>query len=85
MLLACNSGCGLHRMFTHKKACGQACGSCGDACDGDLCGKCRNGLFGHRGRNQYVPSGPPAAHVTYPYYTTRGPRDYFSCDGYPHN
>lgn len=30
--------------------------------------------------NKYVPgnSGPPTGAVTYPYYTTRGPRDYFA-------
>jgi hypothetical protein len=24
------------------------------------------------------PMGPPSAHVTYPYYTTRGPRDFLA-------
>jgi hypothetical protein len=24
------------------------------------------------------PAGPPTGAVTYPYYTTRGPRDYFT-------
>jgi len=32
------------------------------------------------------PGGPPSAQVTYPYYTVRGPRDFFACDpGYPRN
>ena len=31
-------------------------------------------------------NGPPTPHVAYPYYTTRGPRDYFACNpGYPRN
>ena len=30
-----------------------------------------------RGRQSYTP-GPPSAGVTYPYYTTRGPRDFLA-------
>ena len=37
---------------------------------------------GHHGRSHampasYGPSGPTTAQVAYPYYTTRGPRDFF--------
>jgi hypothetical protein len=36
-------------------------------------------LCGNRGRKAAVqPQGPPQAAVAYPYYTTRGPRDFFA-------
>lgn len=75
--------------------CGAACGGgCGEKCRsggiyGDqYChgrgigcallarGRCRDGACADAG----VPSGPPTAQVTYPYYTLRGPRDFLSCD-----
>lgn len=60
---------------------GRDCNECGDNCG-------RTGLFGGlRGqRGQYAnaqpagageASGSPMAQVAYPYYTTRGPRDFF--------
>ncbi len=47
---------------------GVGCSSCG----GGGCSLCGPGGEG------YVEPGPPSAHVTYPYYTTRGPRDYLA-------
>lgn len=48
-----------------------------DACPrcGLLAGHCRCGL---RNANAYADPGPPSASITYPYYTTRGPRDFFA-------
>lgn len=67
-----------------------ACGCCGDqcscppgACGPDGCGHCA--LFPHHHMKHAAnaaqlggPAGPPAAQVTYPYYTTRGPRDFLN-------
>ena len=46
-----------------------------------------SGLVGHhhRGPQSHMgmpgpADGPPVAQVTYPYYTTRGPRDYFAAN-----
>ena len=39
----------------------------------------RNANYGHHfTRNYDGPQGPATAQVAYPYYTTRGPRDYFT-------
>ena len=39
----------------------------------------RNADYGHHNtRNYDGPQGPATAQVGYPYYTTRGPRDYFT-------
>lgn len=67
-----------------------ACGCCGDncACPPGGCGPhgckhCQILPHCHQNRaavaNQFAgPAGPPAAQVTYPYYTTRGPRDFLA-------
>ena len=66
-------------------SCAQApenCRSCNDGCDncrrlacrdcgGRGCGRCRGG-------EEAVQAGPPTGTVTYPYYTTRGPRDFLA-------
>ena len=39
-------------------------------CSGRGCGRCRAA--------EVVESGPPTGTVTYPYYTTRGPRDFLA-------
>jgi hypothetical protein len=49
-------------------ACEGACVSGGDPACGAGCGLCGQ---------QYANPGPPTGAVTYPYYTVRGPRDYF--------
>jgi len=63
-------------LLCNKSAC--------DACDGGGCNSC--GLLGdggggpgaHLGRRaDCFQPGPPAAQVTYPYYTVKGPRDFF--------
>lgn len=36
------------------------------------------GVPHHFSREYLGPQGPPSAQVAYPYYTTRGPRDYFA-------
>ena len=41
-------------------------------------GQRTGGHEGHGGEGTYAPSGPSVAQVTYPYYTTRGPRDFLA-------
>ena len=65
----------------HAKGCCDTCGA-----DEGSCGCGHHGHHGHHGLghhhggmggpNAAPPYGPPAAQVTYPYYTTRGPRDF---------
>ncbi len=65
--------------------CGNGNGNgCNSDCGGRGCGKCgRCGLLARlRGHKQTYPEqysfqpGPPTGQVAYPYYTTRGPRDF---------
>ncbi|HTQ39293.1 MAG TPA: hypothetical protein VMJ32_09705 [Pirellulales bacterium] len=80
----CDQGCGY---------CGQNCGACGPGgCAGGGCAAC--GCLDHNSACSPIPdcatnranvdsqlggpAGPPAAQVTYPYYTVRGPRDFFA-------
>lgn len=69
-------------------SCAQApenCQSCGES-SGESCDKCRDPgrcrECGGRGCElccrQEVAPGPPTGTVTYPYYTTRGPRDFLA-------
>lgn len=45
-----------------------------------------HGLLGHHNKQytdigaQGAPNGPPTGTVAYPYYTTRGPRDFFAAN-----
>jgi hypothetical protein len=71
---------------------GQVCNdqgnNCGDpgrsgffrGCSGRFFQPCRDKCREEKNRekNVYVESGPPAATVTYPYYTIRGPRDFLA-------
>ena len=58
------------------KAWGMEGGGCGPNCGPDCgCGLKRGPGIG-QARNFYGPAGPPTAAITYPYYTTRGPRDF---------
>jgi hypothetical protein len=51
------------------------CDTCGKKCG--LFHKCGGLLNHHARRNEVIEyGGPPAAQVTYPYYTNRGPRDF---------
>lgn len=83
----CDSGCDM---------CGD--GACMGDCMNGACmnGACQpqNGLgecYGGRGLGAgrgfgSRRGGPQSGTVAYPYYTTRGPRDYFACNpGYPSN
>ena len=90
VLLAGLSGCAAQRGNRPSKctggSCAQAsenCQSCDNGdncreqgrlrcrdCSGRGCGRCRE--------TEVVESGPPAGAVTYPYYTTRGPRDFLA-------
>ena len=56
--------------------CAQQCGCNGHGAQGSSQG------FGHHGSGPpaYNSPGPPTAAVSYPYYTVRGPRDYFLDD-----
>ncbi len=74
---------------------GTGCSTCNTGCDSG----CGRGLFnrsacrgdgrgdGRRGGGDGGDGMAQAAPtVAYPYYTTRGPRDFFACDpGYPRN
>jgi hypothetical protein len=80
---ACNTCCGY-------PGCGPACGAggCGPACGPGGCGPGGCGNGGCLGCNDggategmddgSAYAGPPSAGVTYPYYTTRGPRDFLA-------
>lgn len=72
-------------------SCAQApenCKSCNDSCDEDQGRGCREcggrgcGLCRHHGQadgdQQQAQAGPATGTVTYPYYTTRGPRDFLA-------
>jgi hypothetical protein len=72
----CN--CGQHRLCGRRAGCRQGCG---------LFANRGCGIFGHHGcgngyGNGYddgaMAGGPTTAQVTYPYYTTRGPRDFLA-------
>lgn len=81
----CGAGCG-------DGNCGATCedGSCGGECSDGSCGGGGHPWLGagnkagarpHRHGELVMdpgPAGPPTGAVTYPYYTTRGPRDYFT-------
>lgn len=90
MCAPCGAGC--------ENGCASACGNggchdCGGlvgllkgkasgvhacrACRGHGCGLCRGGV------PNVTQPGPPAGQVAYPYYTTRGPRDFFLDDPRP--
>ncbi|CAN0370630.1 unnamed protein product, partial [Ectocarpus sp. 4 AP-2014] len=77
---SCGSGCG---MF-NQGGCG-ACGGagCNNCLQGGLsklldCNGCNSGGCGDGNYN--FNQGPPVGQVAYPYYTTRGPRDFLMCN-----
>ena len=80
----CGGGCGL---FGSGGGCGDACGSC-DGCAGG--GGCLqrglgmlldcNGCNSCGDQHYNFTPGPPVGQVAYPYYTTRGPRDFLMCN-----
>ena len=78
---------GLHRWDRTKYGC-DACGDGRLLGDGGGCRTCGLGMGGGLGgriAGRHIagepvagPAGPPTAAVTYPYYTTRGPRDFLA-------
>jgi hypothetical protein len=85
-MLMISSGCGLgDRMFCfHKPYGGCGNGGCADGgCANGGCGDHGGGIAGvHQtiprgvGGENVGPQGPPTGAVAYPYYTSRGPRDF---------
>ena len=82
-LANCHPGCGSPAAYGGCDGCGPV--GCGPGChDGCGPGGCAN--YGPGGPNSYGPpggpevieSGPPTGAAAYPYYTTRGPRDYLA-------
>jgi hypothetical protein len=72
---------------THSQRAKHSCQNCGPgghgqyAARGQGCGVQNSADFvpqiPHRYAQQTEPSGPPSGAYAYPYYTTRGPRDFF--------
>jgi hypothetical protein len=61
----------------HHNLCDDGCNACGsDGCNG--CGGRAGKHYSGPYSEEYTDSGPPSAAVTYPYYTTRGPRDFLA-------
>ncbi|MHB1034504.1 MAG: hypothetical protein ACYC35_06065 [Pirellulales bacterium] len=83
-VLAAGAGCCLDRLFCARPcAAPSGCGECGcESCGNDCatgCRTCKPGCkHGARGAAEEVVAGPPTGAVTYPYYTTRGPRDFLA-------
>lgn len=78
-------------MFARGGGCcgGQgACGCQGGGCGGEGCLQnglsclldCNGGCNGCGDHNYNFTPGPPVGQVAYPYYTTRGPRDFLMCN-----
>jgi hypothetical protein len=62
------------------------CGDCGPpGCHGDACCPIPDCYTNHQAVAEQLggPAGPPAPTVTYPYYTTRGPRDFLAAHPTP--
>lgn len=64
---------------SHRHCAGDSCGGCA-ACMGH--GR-RGGPGGGSDASMVANPGPASAAVTYPYYTTRGPRDFLDRDPQP--
>jgi hypothetical protein len=82
LFLAPAAGCFHHNMPRGNDYCG--CGGCGGLIGGLWRGRVAEGFHETRGwrrqRPQMAPQGPPTGTYGYPYYTTRGPRDYLASD-----
>jgi hypothetical protein len=75
VLLLAGGGCQRHNLVRH--GCQDGCPPCPNSCGSGCC---------LHGTQDYIPrlplnegpavSGPPTATYAYPYYTTRGPRDF---------
>lgn len=90
---ACAGNCGADGGHAANGAGGPCIGHCPGCGAGlfagcDRCGHCGLGcgLLAHHCKQytdigaQAAPSGPPTGTVAYPYYTTRGPRDFFAAN-----
>lgn len=83
-LLLVAGGTGCHGMNLAKRGCNE----CGHGRHGGMAAHGGGGGIGshgprgtagvphHQTREYNGPAGPPTAQVAYPYYTTRGPRDF---------
>ena len=64
------------------QSCNEPCDNCNDPGRAGPCRECggRGCKLCCRGRDaqEAAPAGPPTGAVTYPYYTTRGPRDFLA-------
>ena len=94
LLLLGSSGCaGVPGSKGCRDGCNGGCNQCGLATNydngvtayGDPCNGNAQGLLsgGHQNPNPRAfagPGGPPTPAITYPYYTTRGPRDFLLDD-----
>ena len=71
----CGGGCGL---FGSGCCGGGQCGGCNNSCLQNCLGKLLdcNGCQGCGDQHYNFTPGPPTGQVAYPYYTTRGPRDF---------
>ncbi len=90
IMCACFIGCARQTNMGCQDGCNGGCNRCGmfggggDAMTayGEPCGPIGHLMGGSQGacpqnpRAFIGPAGPPTAAVTYPYYTTRGPRDF---------
>jgi len=76
----CSDGCGHGCGNCNGCASGGPCGRLAERIASGFCGPCGpGGVCPHGGGYPEYPSfnpGPPTGQVAYPYYTTRGPRDF---------
>ena len=83
LAVVCGCKCGAGSCAAAPENCTSVAGP--EGCNDPGCppgGECRNGLPVRRPRasdnaGRFAP-GPPTGAVTYPYYTTRGPRDFLA-------
>lgn len=87
VLVAGMTGCAHHGMYggCTSGSCATAPGTCAPCGPGLLGGACPGGYPGPclGGNSPCVMGGAPLTAMQYPYYTTRGPRDYFVSDPTP--
>ncbi len=72
----CGGCCGPAAAYGGCDSCGGGYGGC-DSCGGGYGGGC-DGCDGGYGGPEVIDSGPQVGASAYPYYTTRGPRDYLT-------
>jgi hypothetical protein len=64
-------------------SCGASCATCEDTdpgrkCKGHVCRLHRQRAAAEAAEVEQAPAGPSSGAITYPYYTTRGPRDFLA-------